>query len=72
MILYRGEADNEMFVENEKIEDTAAIIATSVGPSGKNCDYLFHLVEWLRENFPEKPDPYLERLYKLTKEYLQN
>lgn len=61
-----------MFIENEEIVDTAKIIAHAEGPSGKNSEYLFFLVNWLRQNFSKNPDPYLENLYQLTHEHLRN
>lgn len=42
-LLYIGPEDGPEFVKNEPIEDTAKIIAYSVGPSGKNTEYLFNL-----------------------------
>jgi 1,4-dihydroxy-2-naphthoyl-CoA hydrolase len=42
-LIYIGPEDGPEFVKNESIQDTAKIIAYSVGPSGKNTEYLFNL-----------------------------
>ncbi|EDO17084.1 hypothetical protein Kpol_1025p3 [Vanderwaltozyma polyspora DSM 70294] len=38
--VYIGTSDNEAFVGAENIKDTAKVIATSIGPSGLNYEYL--------------------------------
>jgi cation transport protein ChaC len=54
----------------ETMEDVAKIIATSVGPSGPNVDYLFHLTESLRASLKLEHDPYLIELDTLVRREL--
>lgn len=42
-VVYVGTSSNESFIGPEKLEDTATIIKTSVGPSGPNDEYLLLL-----------------------------
>eukprot|EP01080_Neovahlkampfia_damariscottae_P001297 gene1297-11381_t len=42
-LLYIGPENGPEFVKDEPIKETAKIIAYSVGPSGKNTEYLFNL-----------------------------
>ncbi|GAV52495.1 hypothetical protein ZYGR_0AG04860 [Zygosaccharomyces rouxii] len=41
--VYIGQVTNDSFIGPEPIEETSKVIATSVGPSGANYDYLKHL-----------------------------
>lgn len=62
--IYIGTIDNEAFVGPESLEDTAHVIRTAVGPSGKNIDYLANLVHSIKD-FGIR-DHYLEHLYTLA------
>ena len=59
-------------VFGESVEDTAQIIATIVGPSGRNSEYLFQLCNAMREmcgcSELESIDPYLAQLEKRVTE----
>lgn len=47
--VYIGKVTNESFIGPEHIEETAKVIANSVGPSGANYDYLKHLHDSLKD-----------------------
>jgi len=64
VLFYIGTEDNKAFINGEKIEDTAKIIAKAVGPSGKNVDYLGMLHKALRDAKVE--DPHVEQLVSLV------
>lgn len=68
-LIYIGTTDNEAFVGPESVEDTAAVIATAEGPSGKNLEYLLKLMHAVRELDPalDARDLYLERLAELAR-----
>eukprot|EP01134_Creolimax_fragrantissima_P006835 CFRG6835T1 len=51
--VYSGTPDNSDYVGPQSLDAIADIIATSIGPSGPNTDYLFHLADALREIAPE-------------------
>lgn len=63
-MVYIGTLENESFVGPELIKDTARIIKSSVGPSGKNIEYLSLLVHSLRnlDHLGRSRDKYLEEL----------
>lgn len=62
-LIYIGGLDLESFIGPEPIEETAEIIKTNVGPSGKNSEYLIKLTHAVREL--NCRDYYLEDLLKL-------
>ena len=63
--VYIGTVNNEAFVGPETIEQTASVIATSVGPSGTNFDYLRMLCESMASmKTCDETDKYLEHLFK--------
>jgi cation transport protein ChaC len=67
VLLYVGTRQNPQFIDpsTETLEMTAEIIATSVGPSGKNSDYLFNLSRALDEmNVVDEHVKHLELLVK--------
>lgn len=48
-LLYTGTTDNPNFSMSPSVEDAAAIIASAVGPSGPNSEYLLALWEYLEK-----------------------
>lgn len=62
--IYIGTIDNGSFVGPEDLHDTAEVIARSVGPSGRNIDYLSGLTHAVRSLHlgGEAADLYLEDL----------
>lgn len=64
--VYIGTVINEAFVGPETIQETASVIATNVGPSGTNFDYLRMLCESMQDMNNEK-DVYLEALFDEVK-----
>ena len=66
VVFYVATAENDQFTGHESLEVLALIIATSVGPSGPNRDYLFNLAKWQKEALPLVEDDHLYRLEKMT------
>ncbi|KAI5962706.1 hypothetical protein KGF57_001440 [Candida theae] len=64
--IYIGGLDLDSFIGPEPIEQTASIIKSNVGPSGKNSEYLIKLTHAVREL--NCRDYYLEDLLKLIQE----
>ncbi|KAK6873423.1 Glutathione-specific gamma-glutamylcyclotransferase [Candida tropicalis] len=62
-MIYIGTTENEAFIGPESLEDTAKVIRTSIGPSGKNSEYLINLTEAIK-HFGIR-DYYLEDLLQL-------
>ncbi|KAL3233505.1 hypothetical protein RNJ44_03545 [Nakaseomyces bracarensis] len=66
--VYIGTVTNEAFIGPENIEDTAKVIATNVGPSGTNFDYLRMLCESMESmDTCEEEDQYLIALFEEVK-----
>lgn len=59
---YVGRDDNPSYVGYEPIDALAKRIWSSVGPSGRNKDYLYDLVTAVRELCPSSFDSYLHTL----------
>ncbi|KAG5730230.1 Cation transport regulator-like protein [Termitomyces sp. T112] len=59
---YVGRDDNPSFVGYEPLDLLAERIWTSVGPSGRNKDYLYNLVQAIRELSPNSHDSHLYAL----------
>jgi len=60
--VYVGRPDNPAFVGSEDLDVLAARIHRSVGPSGRNKDYLYDLVEAVKKLAPESHDSHLAAL----------
>ncbi|GBE79333.1 Glutathione-specific gamma-glutamylcyclotransferase [Sparassis crispa] len=56
---YVGRNDNPSFIGSEQIDALAERIWRSVGPSGRNKDYLYELVAAVRRLAPESYDSHL-------------
>ncbi|KAH8111453.1 ChaC-like protein [Phellopilus nigrolimitatus] len=65
---YVGKPENPSFIGSQTIEDLAQRIFSSVGPSGKNMDYLYELAGSVRKLAPESFDSHLFALEKRVKE----
>ncbi|KAI6137157.1 ChaC-like protein [Pisolithus sp. B1] len=65
---YVGRPDNPSFVGSEPLGDLADRIWRSVGPSGKNKDYLYQLAESVRKLAPASFDSHLFALEDRVRE----
>ncbi|ROT39865.1 ChaC-domain-containing protein [Sodiomyces alkalinus F11] len=61
-LVYIGTPDNDQFTGPQDPQALAAHIYKSVGPSGRNIDYLFNLHEALEQLSPESGDEHIRDL----------
>ena len=70
-IVYTGTPESEEWLGDGPLDQLAAQIATSHGPSGRNCDYLFHLADAMRHIAPHHTDSHLLELEARVRTLLQ-
>ncbi|KAM0746039.1 ChaC-like protein [Meredithblackwellia eburnea MCA 4105] len=66
--VYVGETHNPSFAGKTLMKDLSEVIATTVGPSGPNKEYLYNLCEAVKLLCPESEDAYLKELERRVKE----
>lgn len=66
--MYYGSAQNEHYVGPDTVQAMAKQIFESVGPSGKNKEYLFNLAKSMRAICEEAMDPHLKELEAAVKD----
>lgn len=60
--MYFGSSNNEHFIGSDSLASMSQQIHASVGPSGKNKDYLFNLAKAMRQICDEAVDSHLAEL----------
>lgn len=67
--VYVARKENPAFVRNESLQETATVIWRSIGPSGENKEYLYHLGSAIRNLAPESHDSHLSALELLCRQW---
>jgi len=67
-VVYVANEQNPSWNKNHDLEDIAAQIIESVGPSGKNTEYVYNLCDAMRQYFHNVRDDHLFELEKLLKD----
>ncbi|XP_078492025.1 putative glutathione-specific gamma-glutamylcyclotransferase 2 [Ciona intestinalis] len=67
LMIYIGNPGNPDFAGPAHLKDIADVISSSVGPSGRNTEYLFNLAKYVRQHIPEDKDTHLFELENLVK-----
>jgi len=67
-IVYVANEQNPSWNSNHSLIDIANQIHNSVGPSGRNTEYVFNLCDAMRKYFHDVKDDHLYELEKLLKE----
>ena len=68
VMIYIATTDNEDYLGEASTEHIAMQIVRSVGPTGKNIEYLLNLAESMRRVFPDEDDRHLFELEGLVKQ----
>jgi len=71
VVVFIASSDVEEYLGPQSLESIADVISNSVGPSGKNSDYLLNLAEAARTLFPGVDDAHLYELERLVKERMK-
>ena len=66
-IVYVANEQNPSWNNNHKLEDIASQIVESVGPSGKNTEYVYNLCDAMRQYFHNVKDDHLFDLERLLR-----
>ena len=68
VVVFIATSEVEEYVGPQSLDSLANIISTSIGPSGKNSEYLFNLAEAVRCHFPDVEDAHLFELERMVRE----
>merc|ERR1739838_652614 len=68
VVVFIASSEVDEYLGPQSLDSLADVIAVSVGPSGRNAEYLFYLAEAVRTFFPDEADDHLFQLEKMVKE----